>query len=42
MRFQEQQDKDNSDNPDAVDIDIKFSDDNKSFLFVKYKIYIKG
>jgi hypothetical protein len=41
MRFKEASDsdsKDDSDNLDSNDIDIKFSDDNTNFLFVNYLI----
>ena len=37
MRFTEQ---DENDNPDGVDINIKFNDDNKNFLFVNQFINI--
>ena len=33
MRFTEQE---GNDNPDGLDINIKFNDENKNFLFVKY------
>ena len=41
MRFTEtdsasQEDPNSNDNPDGLDISIKFNDENKNFLFVKY------
>ena len=35
MRFTEQE---GNDNPDGLDINIKFNDENKNFLFVKFCI----
>ena len=36
MRFTEQE---GSDNPDGLDINIKFNDENKNFLFVRIIFY---
>jgi hypothetical protein len=36
MRFTEQE---GSDNPDGLDINIKFNDENKNFLFVRLNFY---
>ena len=36
MRFTEQE---GNDNPDGLDINIKFNDENKNFLFVKFNFF---
>jgi len=47
MRFTEseasgasQEDPNSNDNPDGLDVNIKFNDENKNFLFVKIIINI--